>query len=507
MLLFLLAASAWAALVNGQPFFLDDTSAYIRGPDFAIVHFLGDRFATTWTQDRTLRAEKIRSTSKNNSTSVQDVPLNSPYDKAVLAGRSVYYGALLYLGHVTSYLWIPVFAQAAVFLYLCYTFTTKCLGLSFPTFFSVTSILLVATPVSFYISFLMPDIFASLLILSTIILAGFWNTLKTRDRILIIAIILYSVLAHISHLLLLFILASVFVCTQYIARRSAVWKATFSQPAFVLFAIFIFGVIGELAFSYTTRLAIGVDPIRPPVVMARLIDDGPGFEFLKTHCGTKSYKICDYVDRLPTTFDYFLWSFDPRKGVYNVVDLPTRMALASEQFSFVVDVVRYDPIGVMAGALKNWSKQLLTVGLEEFFHAPQELEGYKKFLPDYYFNGLSHSNISANPGIRPFADVWFSSIYFLSTVGLILMSAFWPLVKFEKKPDGFPQPQWFYVLSLAVSGVLFNAAICGALATPHMRYQTRISWVPLFVLLIVILKIWRLYAPERTSLKPHVARS
>jgi KaiC/GvpD/RAD55 family RecA-like ATPase len=38
-------ASVWAALVNGQPYFMADTSAYVREPDFAVVYLFGDKFA------------------------------------------------------------------------------------------------------------------------------------------------------------------------------------------------------------------------------------------------------------------------------------------------------------------------------------------------------------------------------------------------------------------------------------------------------------------------------
>src|SRR5664280_976876 len=114
-------ASAWAALVNGQPFFMGDTSAYVRGPDFAVVYLFGNKFATSWTQERTLQGAQHPPQHAIAGSPAEDVTLNSPYDKAVLAGRSIFYGALLYIGHLTSHFWLSIFAQAAVFLYLSYT--------------------------------------------------------------------------------------------------------------------------------------------------------------------------------------------------------------------------------------------------------------------------------------------------------------------------------------------------------------------------------------------------
>src|SRR5262249_6616790 len=155
---------------------------------------------------------------------------------------------------------------------------------SFFTFVCTTAIILVATPVSFFISFLMPDIFASFLILATIILVGFWSTLKLRDRVCITAIILYSVLVHTSHLLLLMCIGLLSTFVWFIAQRKTAVSSLIPKPAIVLSAIILCGFVGELAFSYITRLTIGADPTRPPFVMARLIDEGPGYQFLQKNC-------------------------------------------------------------------------------------------------------------------------------------------------------------------------------------------------------------------------------
>src|ERR1700733_13279204 len=88
----LLLASAWVALVNGQPLFNGDTTAYVRGADFAIVYFLGPKFATSWPQERTLQGVEQRQQHevpgvKNGG----EGGLYSPIFKTVLAGRSIYY--------------------------------------------------------------------------------------------------------------------------------------------------------------------------------------------------------------------------------------------------------------------------------------------------------------------------------------------------------------------------------------------------------------------------------
>src|SRR4029079_2323249 len=174
---------------------------------------------------RTLQGNENPKNADATSTSASGSKLNSPFDSAIMAGRSIYYGALLYVAHVTSYLWLAVFAQATIFLYLCYTFVIKCLRLSFFTFVCATTITLAITPLSFFISLLVPDVFASFLILSVAILVSFWDSLKFSDKSILLVIILYSSLTHTSHLLLLVCLTPFFALFWLLSKPSMPLKA------------------------------------------------------------------------------------------------------------------------------------------------------------------------------------------------------------------------------------------------------------------------------------------
>ena len=73
---------------------------------------------------------------------------------------------------------------------------------------------------SFFIGFLVPDIFASLLILGVAIVWAFWDTLLLRDRILIFTITSYAALTHASHLLLLIGLFVLLGAHSYFTERN-----------------------------------------------------------------------------------------------------------------------------------------------------------------------------------------------------------------------------------------------------------------------------------------------
>ena len=495
---FLLLASAWVALVNGQPVFMaSDSTNYVRSVDFAVVYFLGEKYATAWTQDRTIRGiERASHKPVKNDSNATAIPLNAPFDKAVLSGRSIYYGALLYLGQVSGHFWLSVFIQGAIFLYLSYTLAITCLGLSFPAFASVTTGILLLTPVSFFVSFLMPDIFASYLVLATIALTVFWDRLSKRKLVAVSAIILYSVLTHISHLLLLIFLTFIFGLVSIIDRRKTIFSAAFPKQAAILGTLIAFGILGELAFSYGVKLATGAYPLRPPFVMARLIEDGPGFRYLQKNCATKPYVICNYLQKLPTGVNTFLWSKDPKLGIFDVVNLATRKALTAEQPSFVWDVFRFDPIGVVADAAKNFMREIGRVGLPEFFFTEAKAKNFKHALPESYYAGLRHTHLVFHDWILTLGMAY-AAIYNVSAAILVLCLAFWQHIRSRSKLSALEKQRWPYILALTITALICNAAICGSLSGPFSRYQTRIAWLPLFVICLLAASLWPELLPKK----------
>jgi len=483
-ILLLLIAGMWVALVNGQPLFMADTTAYVRGPDYAIVHLFGNKYATSWTQQNTLR-----SPSGDNAGSLGRAgKLDSAFNRGMISGRSIYYGVLLYLGHLTSNLWLAVLVQAAVFLYLSHTFLVKCLRLSFYNFVWITSAVVIATPISFFISFLMPDIFASFLIIGTLIIVGFWDSLSLNDKLLSLVIVLYSTLAHTSHLLLLICLCLTFLCVQLFVKFKQKVSSSGPKLAFVLMALVVLGLLGDAAVSYSVRQATGTDLIRPPFLTARLIADGPGYDFIQKNCAKKPYVVCDYINRLPTSSYVFLWSPDPDHGVFDVADLATRRALSLEQESFALDVLRFDPIGVMRSATKDFIRQFVTVGLDDIFLDQQRLASFKEKIPQNYFGAMLRSRIVLNHRILSIGDRLYSFVYLMSAGILLVICVIWPWVKLNNKSMFFPVSQWAFVLTIPVAAIIFNAGICGILSEPAGRYQGRISWVPVFMLLALLAK-------------------
>src|SRR3954451_17143715 len=96
----------WPAFVNGEPFYMPDTSSYLRGAD-AVVYRL-TRQSSAWT------AEYLKRYSPTTEARVPEaVPaLHSTEPPVVLAGRSIYYGLVLYCAQWLGNFWAVAALQA-----------------------------------------------------------------------------------------------------------------------------------------------------------------------------------------------------------------------------------------------------------------------------------------------------------------------------------------------------------------------------------------------------------
>jgi hypothetical protein len=237
---------------------------------------------------------------------------------------------------------------------------------------------------------------------------------------------------------------------------------------------------------------------------ARLIQDGAGFRFLQQNCATKPYTVCKFMDRLPADVNVFLWSKDPKYGVFNLADLSTRTALSSEQVAFAWDVLKFDPVRVITVALGNLVVEVRNIGLIEFFFTPETVQAFKQALPDQYYGNLQRSHLIFHNWILTLGTVY-AAFYYVSAVILLLCLVLLPHLRAHSTFDGLDAAErqhWLSIFFIVLTAMICNAAVCGTLSGPFPRYQTRISWVPFFVLCLFVASISAHLLPKKTVGSP-----
>jgi hypothetical protein len=457
---------SWPAFYNGQAFFFPDTTAYIRGADAAVQRLTG--ISSPWTL-----SDSDHSPSAPSSVS-------STRDKSVLAGRSIYYGALLYAADRVGGISLAVGLQSLV-LVLALLATLKALGLEcWPYALPLSALIAALTAAPLYTAFLMPDIFAGLAILSCGVLmtcslrtqkvqAGFW-----------FALLALALTFHSTHFMVALAMFGAGAILHFWRRRSVEMRgmAVIGMALAVAFAC-------GAAFTLGVTRLVGEPPLSPPFLMARMVADGPGYRYLVDTCPQNGFIVCDFIDRLPLASDDFLWREDSNHGVFAASSPAVRRALSNEQYRFALAVIAYDPWGEAKALARNAMTQGVLLGVEDFNYPPERKASFAIKLPGAYFEAMRGT--PAYAGTMPIHLL--SAISFISTTVGFAALVYMLISGRDRRTERsvrVTRLAW-----LIVFGVVVNAAICGALSGPHDRYESRLAWLIPAVALLVHFEIYR----------------
>lgn len=457
----------WPAAINRQPFLFADTTAYVRGADAALFKATGR--ASPWTQELLRRLPSPASSSPSLKGGVAPASRTSSQGTAVLSGRSIYYGLFLYLLLLPGSFWPVAIAQAlltAVCLLVTWRRVAHPTGWPSQLFLPLIAVLSVATPLAYFVCYAMPDLFAGLGVLASAMLL----TMRSERRGYVVFWCTLLVAAALFHSGILLLIGGLLVVAGALAAMRLIHLNWLGVGA-VCFAL-IGGILGEAAFGVAVARTTGMPPVRPPFVMARLIDDGPGFQYLRQTCPLtpKAYVVCRYLDRLPLNSDAFLWNAAVPGGVFMTVPVTEQRALSREQFRFMLDVIVHWPVAQATATMRNLLYQLSMIGLPEFRYDPGMDAFLSKKLPPLYLE--QHRNTLAFHGRMPITPTTILTV--LSILGSLIAIAL-SAARGHRSWRNLSTPNTTAMLMIA--GLLINAAICGGMSTPHDRYEARVIWL------------------------------
>lgn len=468
----------WPALLNGAPFIFADTTAYIRGADAGMYRLFG--VTSDWTG---IAGAPGAATAGGAGVAVA----SAQSQEVVLAGRSVFYGAFLYLGWAIKALWATALLQSIM------TVLAVCLagrrillaGGIAPRLRDAIALIVVlaaGTPVAFFAAFMMPDIFAGLALLATAMLVGYWPASTRFERTFWLTCLTAGVLFHSATLLLIVTVALLVLFARFFLQHGSV-----SQPGLTVVSLAILaGVAGEILFSAGVTRLTGAPPVRPPFVAARLIADGPARQVLEEECPTAGYTLCRHLKRLNDNSDVMLWSRDPAEGIFMALPPEERREVSAEQTSLLWRTISDRPLAVASSTLTAIGRQAISLELEDFNYGGAGRNPPTKAVPSAYAAALNDTRASTD-GMPTQAVKVVTILLTLAGLGTLL-TLLWT------SKDGSRVPSSLRVTIVTILlGIAANAAICGALSTPHGRYQARLIWlIPMIALLA-----WRSSTPQR----------
>jgi hypothetical protein len=450
-------------LLNGYPIFYPDSSTYVRGPDYAVRKIVDSRLTTVWSNVEVAGDQGASGDTKAES------------GKTILSGRSVYYGALAYLGYVFSDFWLTAFLQAYLVAAVIALLFFRCWQIpGSRKYFLTLALLTVLTPLGFFVGFMMPDIFASISILAITVCFAYWQRLTKIDIAFLTVVLILSFASHSSHVAIAVAMIPLLVLIIFLTREER--SSHIRALGLIVVCLAAAGVL-ELVFYQVTTKVTGRPPLRLPYLTARIIELGPGLRYLDQACQPPQYTVCAYRDRLPTYWTAFMFDTDTRRGIFAPANFAVKRQLSEEQGRFALNVILFEPADVVRGLIYDFANQLT-----RFSFSDQKMTSeFSDYLTDNYPGQVSEKIKSSNIYRYPQVLQRWSTLNYGVAILAIVVAAF-GLLKLRTQDNnangGFTVSLW-----VIGGGILANALVCSVLASPLDRFQARVIWlIPLMAL-------------------------
>lgn len=461
----LCSISVW----NGYPLVYEDTQAYLQRPAtvgeaLGLPSVWADKAKAKW-----LSGERSRGNSGEQSKTT-----------APQIGRSIYYGAFIYALSLIGGLWAIVAAQAAILGTVVALLWYRCCGLrSDLGFVGAIAALTFGTSAGLFANLVMPDFLSGLLILLIGMLFVFWKSFKKIDKIFTSVIALLAVVAHPSHLLLAAAMLSMAILLRLAVPRD--WKPRVSNAGLgVGVGIIACGTAAIFAFGIALKSVAGKDPVRLPHLTAHLVSQPLLADFVRENCAGKAPKwaVCAYRGRLPIVWTDFLFAADAQAYGFGAADAAQRRALSKQDTSLMIAVFRNDPVAASAMMISETGKQLGAFSYDDL--SPRTKRQFvNKNFPLEIRQDLEKSILWSDDSV-----FWIASnvqrFFVFFSLPIIFLGYF-----FHRKYKDNQYNNFVYFSTFVFSGIVFNAFICGVLASPYDRFQARLIW--LLPLLAIIL--------------------
>jgi hypothetical protein len=335
-----------------------------------------------------------------------------------------------------------------------------------PYYLAIVLALSTLTSTSWYVSLIMPDILGPALYLAIYLLVFARETLSNPERIAVSIIACWAVASHATHLMLGgLICAALIVLLAFKPLRHRI-RGIAEVAAILLIAAF--AQIALNAYLYSQSV---LDSRRPPYLMARVLGDGTGRDYLQQHCSQLKWVICDSVQNLPHTDDEFLWA---EGSIWSTATAEKQQELRREEMPLVLATILAYPRQQFAKSLDNSWQQLTNFDVNDFDSNTWMDASLDEVLPGAktpYSRSLQSR--SALPEDR------FSTIhYWTVVVSLLIVLASLPFL--------WSNIRLRSLALIVLPVVLANGVLTAVLSDLDGRYQSRVVWlIPLLAALML----------------------
>ena len=231
----------------------------------------------------------VRGDPKALTTPVSD---DDQIDVTIMGARSPAFGLFLFVFYKLGGIWLVAGAQAMICAWTLYLLW-KAAAPAAPlwTYLALTAGLALGSTLPFFATFIMPDVFAGVAAAGFVILTVFGQRLSWLETAGVVLILTFAYAVHTSHIL-----------TALAAMAPAallLWwfkapKGPVARGYALVFAAMALAMLSSKVYTDGFALRTGMTLHRPPFLMARVLADGPGREYVRKVCKgpDNPYVIC-----------------------------------------------------------------------------------------------------------------------------------------------------------------------------------------------------------------------
>jgi hypothetical protein len=375
--------------------------------------------------------------------------------------RSFFYSLGILPFHWNVIAWPIIVAQAILTAYVLWLVVRSILPRQTATCYLVLITgLSLLTSLSWYVSIIMPDILGPALYLAFYLLVFARETLSRAERLTIGGIACWAVTAHATHMILAVALYVVLILVLLLQRRS---MPRIAKAATEMGAILAVAGVAQLALYGYIYGKPSLNGERPPYLMARLVADGTGSNFLQQHCGELQWTICSRLQNLTGDADHFLWDSD---GGWGGASAAEQKGMRQEEIAFVWATARAYPGAQFHKSMVAFWTQLQTFGIEDLDPSTWVADQFDEVLPaerTHYLGSRQARDALHIEGFTAF-QIWVTRLFLVIMIGLLLVRR-----RLSPQLTG---------LSIAVVFVVIaNAFVTGTMSMVDERYGSRVIWM------------------------------
>lgn len=342
----------------------------------------------------------------------------------------------------------------------------------------------------FFVAYLMPDIFAPVMVLTIATLSVFRQQLSRGEFLMTLALGALAVVAHLSHLGVASLLVPLALIVGLSVSRKG-WITLVLALAVMVGA----GFAQQKVIRLAARSVVKSEVVIKPFLTARLIQDGPGWTYLKAVCPTgAAVPECPLYDRLAVpddpwrrTASHIIFQTTQELGSFRLLSPQDQVQIARAQVGFFLRVLKAHPFATTFALLKNTAIQSSMIAIDMTIPTQNIIDQHQG-VAGLMSGTFGHGRITQSTGW--IAPVTFAQgIWYLLT-GLVLV---WLVVATRT-----PKELKAFAIIL-VLGILVNAFVCGGISQPATRYGARIIWLVPFAATFLFLFRHANGTPRRTA--------